>query len=128
MSYIFERKLLKGQLRRRPLATFTRLYMVPEKLLPTQKMSVSDGNQSLRLQFSQNQCDFLDILPAAAGEIGESTASVDEKIHVPLAACQRYRRDIPSDTTLVTLTCFGLSVIFRAKLYYSEKQFFKHRR
>lgn len=23
---------------------------------------------------------------------------------------------------------FGFSVIFRAKLYYSEKQFFKHRR
>ena len=86
MSYIFERKLPMGQLRRGPLAQCTRLCLISEKLLPTKSMSVSDSNQPLRLQFSQNQLDFLDTLSGAAGEIGESTVSVDEKIDVPLEA------------------------------------------
>ena len=86
---IFERKLPTGQLRSRPLAPCARLRPISEKPLPTKRISVSDRNQSLRLQFPQSQLDFLDTLAAAAGEIGESTASVDEKIDVPLEARQR---------------------------------------
>ena len=89
MSDIFERKLPTGQLRSRPLAQCAWLCLISEKFLPTKRMRVSDGNQSLHLQFSQNQLDFLDTLAAAAGEIGESTVSVDEKIDVPLEARQR---------------------------------------
>lgn len=85
--------------------------LIPEKRLPGHMASPrrfpfgwkssSDVHQSLKLQFFHNQLDFLEHLPAAAGEIREGPVPVGQQIDDPLAAAQREGEDILVPTTPV---------------------------